>query len=142
MRKYATFAGSFYLAGSRSAWASIVDEGIHAAARTHVHLAPDEGSVVGKRAGVELLLECSSSGFAREGLGIYRAPNGVVLVRFVPAKLIMHLHPQTRAATRALLAGELRAPLGKAVASQMLRSRWRPAGISSQITRWWMRLHR
>ncbi|MFI7068257.1 RNA 2'-phosphotransferase [Kribbella sp. NPDC050124] len=59
--------------------------------RTHVHLAPSKDSHVGRRSAVEVLL-----GVDPRDLTVYRAPNGVLLTRFVPADAIVRadaVHP-------------------------------------------------
>ena len=67
----------------------IAKHGILPQARTHVHLAEATDSRVGKRAGVSLLLEVSPQLLEDQGLGVYRSPNGVLLVRTVPARCIV-----------------------------------------------------
>ncbi len=64
-------------------------EGIHSAARTHVHLAAAVDSTVGKRAGVDVLLVISPARLRTSGLRIFRAPNGVLLARAIPATTIV-----------------------------------------------------
>jgi putative RNA 2'-phosphotransferase len=56
--------------------------------RTHVHLAAEKDSPVGRRSAVDLLL-----GVDPADLAIYRAPNGVLLTRFVPADAIVEVDP-------------------------------------------------
>jgi putative RNA 2'-phosphotransferase len=59
--------------------------------RTHVHLAPGKDSPVGRRSAVEVLLGVDSG-----DLAVYRAPNGVLLTRFVPPDAIVEadaVHP-------------------------------------------------
>jgi putative RNA 2'-phosphotransferase len=66
-------------------------DGLLPGRRTHVHLAPSKDSPVGRRSAVEVLLGVDSS-----DLAIYRAPNGVLLTRFVPADAIVEadaVHP-------------------------------------------------
>jgi putative RNA 2'-phosphotransferase len=71
-----------------AALAGIAARGIEPAARSHVHLAESPDSKVGKRARVEVLLEVSPSRLHRTGLTVFRAQNGVVLVRRVPPDCI------------------------------------------------------
>lgn len=60
--------------------------------RTHVHLAAAKDSPVGRRSAVDLLL-----GVDPADLAIYRAPNGVLLTRFVPADAIVRVDAVHRA---------------------------------------------
>jgi putative RNA 2'-phosphotransferase len=79
-----------------AARAILRSEGIHSAARTHVHLAPETDSAVGKRAGVGVLLTISPARLRAAGLGLFRAPNGVILCRFVPRTAIVDVTGATR----------------------------------------------
>ena len=98
-------------AGSESVWhgtqpkfvESISRKGLLAQTRTHVHLAESTNSHVGKRAGVGVLLEISPSRLRDAGQTIFRSPNGVILVRYVPASSIIALRPLTRRARRSAL---------------------------------------
>lgn len=74
---------------------SIAREGIIAQARTHVHLAEAIDSKVGKRAAVAVMLEVSPAKVRAAGLGIFVSPNGVVLVRHVPASAIVGVRTMT-----------------------------------------------
>jgi putative RNA 2'-phosphotransferase len=56
--------------------------------RTHVHLAPAKDSHVGRRSRVDVLL-----GVDPGNLAVYRAPNGVLLTREVPADAIVRVDP-------------------------------------------------
>jgi putative RNA 2'-phosphotransferase len=71
---------------SREALPAIQREGLRAGRRTHVHLAPAKNSHVGRRTRVEVLLgvDCAD-------LAVYRAPNGVLLTREVPADAIVRV---------------------------------------------------
>jgi putative RNA 2'-phosphotransferase len=90
-------------AGDASVWhgtnvdavASIAREGLLPVARTHVHLAPELSSKVGKRASVHVMLEISPARVRAAGVGLYVAPNGVVLAREIPATCIIGLHAMT-----------------------------------------------
>lgn len=82
---------------SRAAIDGIAAEGILPIARTHVHLAPSDASIVGKRAVVALLLEVDPTRLRAAGIGIFVAPNGVVLVREVPAACIVGVRATTSA---------------------------------------------
>jgi putative RNA 2'-phosphotransferase len=79
---------------------SIGELGITPGGRSHVHLAPNADSHVGKRSSVEILLEISPQPLADEGLTIFEAPNGVIMVRHVPVVAIV-----------AARAGNARAPI-------------------------------
>lgn len=80
------------------ALASIAEQGILAVARTHVHLAPSLGSKVGKRASVHVMLEVDPARVRAAGLELYSAPNGVVLVREVPASCVVGLRAMSKRA--------------------------------------------
>ena len=69
----------------------IAVHGIEPAARSHVHLAPSLTSRVGKRASVQVLLEVSPQRLASLRVQVFRAPNGVILVRQVPASAIIDI---------------------------------------------------
>jgi putative RNA 2'-phosphotransferase len=73
---------------NRAALPAIRREGLRAGRRTHVHLAPSKDSPVGRRTSVEVLLgvDCAD-------LAVYRAPNGVLLTREVPAGAIVRVDP-------------------------------------------------
>ena len=75
--------------------------GIVAAGRTHVHLAAAVDSTVGKRSGVDVLLEVSPERLVDAGCRLYRSPNGVILVREVPPGCIVELNAVTRRARKA-----------------------------------------
>lgn len=86
---------------------SIAERGILAGSRTHVHLAAELDSVVGKRANVHVMLGVSISALAKRSIRTFVAPNGVVLARSVPAQCIVELRAQTKRARSA--EAELRA---------------------------------
>lgn len=75
--------------------ASIAEEGIKPQARTHVHLAPTTGSVVGKRAQVEVMLGADPGLMAAAGEPIFVAQNGVILARRVPASCVVEIRAMT-----------------------------------------------
>ena len=83
---------------TRAAIDGIAKDGILPIARTHVHLAPSESSLVGKRSNVAFLLEIDPSRVRAAGLGIFVAPNGVVLVREVPPRYIVGVRGTSRTA--------------------------------------------
>lgn len=64
---------------------AILREGLHPGRRTHVHLAPARNSPVGRRSRVDVLLGIDP---AKLGQPVFEAPNGVLLVRSVPAGAI------------------------------------------------------
>jgi putative RNA 2'-phosphotransferase len=63
-------------------------DGLRAGRRTHVHLAPSRNSHVGKRSRVDVLLGIDP---AKLGQPVFQAPNGVLLVRDVPARAIVEV---------------------------------------------------
>lgn len=67
----------------------IAEHGILPGARSHVHLAEASESHVGKRSSSDLLLGVSPARLAEMGIDVFRAPNGVILVREVPAAAIV-----------------------------------------------------
>jgi putative RNA 2'-phosphotransferase len=76
---------------NRAALDGIMRHGLLPGRRTHVHLAPSKDSPVGRRSAVDVLL-----GVDPGNLAIYRAPNGVLLTREVPADAIVRadaVHP-------------------------------------------------
>lgn len=78
--------------------AKIAHEGIWPQARTHVHLAPEAESVVGKRASVHVMLEVGLARLREHDIPVYVASNGVVLVRKVPPRCIASARAMTRRA--------------------------------------------
>jgi putative RNA 2'-phosphotransferase len=88
-------AGSLWHGTTLAALPGIASRGIESAGRTHVHLAEVSDSKIGKRARVEVLLEISARGLVQTGLGIFRAPNGVVLVRHVPPHCVTAVHARS-----------------------------------------------
>lgn len=83
---------------SRDAIHAIATAGILPIARTHVHLTDDPASKVGKRAEVAWLIEVDPQRMRAAGIGIFVAPNGVVLVRGVPPECIVGARAMTRRA--------------------------------------------
>ena len=77
----------------RHALARIAEQGILPGARTHVHLAEATDSRVGKRAAVDVLVAVSPARLRDAGLPVFRAPNGVLLVRRVPPDCIVETRP-------------------------------------------------
>lgn len=70
---------------------SIARQGLLPGGRTHVHLAEETDSKVGKRAGVGVLLGVDPVRLRAQGLGLYRSPNGVLLARTVPPGCLVDL---------------------------------------------------
>jgi putative RNA 2'-phosphotransferase len=105
---------------SRSLWhgtsvgsvAGIAAHGLLPGRRSHVHLAADADARVGKRAHVDLLLEVSPRELAEHGLCVFRAPNGVLLVRHVPVTCIVAVRAASPAGERALPAARRALGLG------------------------------
>jgi putative RNA 2'-phosphotransferase len=79
----------------------ISEGGILPFARTHVHLTDALDSVVGKRGGVDVMIEIAPARVLAAGIGIFRSPNGVILVRKVPRESLIRVLPMTARATRA-----------------------------------------
>lgn len=101
-RSWTVYAGqdSIWHGTSIAAVSGIADAGISPGERTHVHCSLSIESHVGKRAGVDLLLEISPVRLRAAGLRIFVSANEVALVRHVPADTIMELLPRTRRARR------------------------------------------
>jgi putative RNA 2'-phosphotransferase len=103
--------GSLWHGTNVEAARSIAAQGILAGERTHVHLAAALDSKVGKRAGVDVMIEVSVEGLRAAGRGVFVSPNGVVLVRDVPPSCLVGLVGCTRrgqaeeGALRSLLRG-------------------------------------
>lgn len=76
---------------NQEALESIAREGLLPGGRTHVHLAEETDSRVGKRAGVGVLLRVDPVRLREQGVGLYRSPNGVLLARTVPPDCITGL---------------------------------------------------
>lgn len=57
-----------------------------------MHLAPAKNSVVGKRAGVDTLVEVSGDILADLETPVYQAPNGVILIESVPVAAVISIH--------------------------------------------------
>jgi putative RNA 2'-phosphotransferase len=92
-----------------AARAILESDGVHAAARSHVHLAPAADAQVGKRAGVDVLLVIDPVKQRAAGAPIFEAPNGVLLTRTVPRASVVDVQAGTRKGEAALV--ELRALL-------------------------------
>lgn len=103
-------AGPVWHGTSTGALAGIARGGILPVERTHVHLAEATDSTVGKRANVDVMLEVSVGRLRDASLGVYRSPNGVLLVRRVPPGCITGLRAMVARARREEAA--LRATLG------------------------------
>lgn len=94
------------LAAARSI---LTGDGIHSAARSHVHLAPSTTSVVGKRHEVQVLLVVDPVRLRAAGHTLWRADNGVLLTRAVPRAAIVDVVASSAdAAEVATLKGLLR----------------------------------
>lgn len=77
---------------------SIAREGLLPGERTHVHLAAETDSRVGKRANVAVMLGVDPARLRAAGLRLYRSSNGVLLARAVPASCITEVVAGTRGA--------------------------------------------
>lgn len=92
-----------------AALAGIARDGILPVTRTHVHLAEELTSKVGKRANVDVMLKVDALRLRACGVSVFAAPNGVLLARQVPREAIVDLRAMTRrargeeAALRALM---------------------------------------
>jgi putative RNA 2'-phosphotransferase len=79
----------FYHGTMRRNVPSILLNGIRPMERTHVHLAAEKNSRVGKRYNVDALIEVSGDKLAESGAPVFRAPNGVILTKAVPPSAII-----------------------------------------------------
>jgi len=77
---------------------AIAREGIKRGARTHVHMARELESRVGKRANVHVMLEVSVRALESLGYALFESSNGVLLTRFVPPAAMVGCVPMTRRA--------------------------------------------
>jgi putative RNA 2'-phosphotransferase len=78
----------FYHGTMRRNVPSILLNGIRPMERTHVHMAAEKNSSVGKRHNVDALIEVSGDKLAESGIPVFRAPNGVILAKTVPPSAI------------------------------------------------------
>jgi|GEM_PF-564623 len=76
--------------------------GVHAAARSHVHLAPARDAVVGKRHQVDVLLVVDPVRLRQLGQRVFEAPNGVLLTRCVPHAAVVDVVAGSKAGHEAL----------------------------------------
>lgn len=81
-----------------NALVGISSEGIVPGRRTHVHLAAEIDSRVGKRANVGVMLQVSATRLRSRSYEIFVSPNGVLLTRFVPPSCIVGMRAMTRTA--------------------------------------------
>lgn len=75
----------------RDAVAAIRATGLLPMDRTHVHLAGARDDKVGKRAGVQVLVQVCPVRLAEAGQALFRSPNGVWLARGVPPSALLAL---------------------------------------------------
>lgn len=92
----------FHGTSTGAAAAILKGEGVHAAARSHVHLAAAVDATVGKRAAVDVLLKINPALLRAAGQRVFRAPNGVLLTRAVPRSAVVDVVGATRAGNEAL----------------------------------------
>jgi len=92
----ATGTGSLWHGTLLGAVEGIAADGVRPIGRSHVHLAAAPDSRVGKRAHVDLLLEIAPARLTERGISVFRAPNGVLLARHVPAACITSVRPASR----------------------------------------------
>ncbi|MCB9549660.1 MAG: RNA 2'-phosphotransferase [Myxococcales bacterium] len=93
-----TGAGPVWHGTSLDALPGIDAAGLLPQRRTHVHLAAALESRVGKRAHVAVMLAVDPAALAARGLGLWVAPNGVLLAREVPRACITGARAMTRRA--------------------------------------------
>jgi len=105
-------ADVFHGTSVAAATAILRSDGVHAAARSHVHLAAAADATVGKRHQVDVLLVVAPALLRALGQRIFEAPNGVLLTRAVPRAAVTEIIAQSRAGAVALSA--LRAQLRSA----------------------------
>jgi putative RNA 2'-phosphotransferase len=79
-----------------AARAILTSEGVHAAARSHVHLAAAVDATVGKRTAVDVLLVIDPVRLRAMGLQVFCAPNGVLLARSVPREAVIDVVASSR----------------------------------------------
>ncbi len=89
----------------------ISQSGITPERRTHVHLAADVGSRLGKRSAVDLLLEVDPSKLDSLSLTVFRSPNGVLLVRRVPREAVVGVQAVSKLGDRDLHTAKVRLAL-------------------------------
>jgi putative RNA 2'-phosphotransferase len=107
-----TSSQSLWHGTSAAAVTGIAARGLLPGRRSHVHLAEDADSHVGKRLHVDLLLEVSPQALAEHGLRVFQAPNGVLLVRHVPTACIVDARAASPTGQRALAAARQTLRLG------------------------------
>lgn len=83
--------GPLWHGTSLAALPQIARDGLRPMERTHVHLAAATDSKVGKRARVDVLLRVELARLSAHGLRVFASPNGVLLVRWVPAEAITEI---------------------------------------------------
>lgn len=87
-----------------AAHAILQSAGVHAAARSHVHLAAAVDATVGKRTAVDVLLVVDPRLLRAAHLQVFRAPNGVLLTRAVPRAAVVAVRGCTRKGNEAVAA--------------------------------------
>jgi putative RNA 2'-phosphotransferase len=92
----------------------IARTGLEPGGRTHVHLAPEADSHVGRRSAVDILLGIDPAKLRRLSVDVFEAPNGVLLARHVPVSCISRVESASKAGAEALESVR-RALLGDAV---------------------------
>jgi putative RNA 2'-phosphotransferase len=107
-------AGPIWHGTAIEALPGIAREGLVPQARTHVHLAAELDSKVGKRASVHVMIEVSVERLGELGIGVFQSQNGVLLARCVPTAAIVGIRAMTarakakEPALRALFSGSRR----------------------------------
>lgn len=80
----------------------ILKQGLLPGTRSHVHLAEELDSTVGKRANVAVMLKVDPIKVREHGIKLFKSPNGVILARTIPADCIVEVVPITRKARQNL----------------------------------------
>ena len=80
----------------------IARTGLEPGRRTHVHLAPEADSHVGRRSAVDLLLGIDPARLKQGNVEVFQAPNGVLLARHVPVSCITRVESASKAGAEAL----------------------------------------
>jgi putative RNA 2'-phosphotransferase len=86
-----TSGRKYYHATREEYLTSIMEQGLLRGSRTHVHLAASKTSNVGKRSGVDVLLEINGNILAEKNINAFRSTNGVILVSHVPPEALVRV---------------------------------------------------
>jgi putative RNA 2'-phosphotransferase len=105
-------AGHLWHGTHVAAVAGIAAHGIVPGGRSHVHLAPQRESRIGKRSAVDLLLEVSPARLGEQNITVFQSPNGVLLVRRVPLSAIVGLEAASLAGRQSEVEARRRLQIG------------------------------